>query len=463
MTQTCFKLLTGGLLCAALLSCTGLTTSIPAPPPQAPPAHPAPSRPGLDAPELARLGVYAVGVVEETLTLPGRASLTVQGVASGQPDIVERRLPMRIWYPAQPASGAKPTAYPYTLRRPGVADIELLTPGIAYANAPTVQGERFPLVFVSHGYGGWSASMTYLTENLASKGYVVAAIDHLDRPPGGQTNAQLDFANVLIDRSRDQREAIARLTASAAAGAPGYRGLIDPTAVGLIGYSMGGYGALTTAGAPLDPESPTLRLVPKAARNVVTDAPGPDVSASIKALVAIAPWGGQPANRTWTDASLAAIRAPVLMIAGDQDDVVDYRGGLRRIFDGLASERHFLIFRGARHNVGNNPAPPDFDGPFSTFEFFADPIWRGERMNAVNQHFVTAFLDLHLKGDLSRRPYLTPATQRSDEGVWTQSPGPQVSGAPAGDAQPRYWRGFPARWATGLELESRPQRDTAAP
>lgn len=423
-------------------------------------AQRAPSVPGLDAPELARLGAYPVGVSEEVLVLPERPVLTVEGVASGQLERAARRLPVRIWYPAGDTSGAEATGYPHTLRRPGVPDMELLTPGIARKNAPAARGERFPLVFVSHGYGGWSASMSYLTENLASKGYVVAAIDHLDRPPGGKTNASLDFANVLIDRSRDQREAISQLLSAASGAGSGWSSVINPEAVGLIGYSMGGYGALTTAGADIDPDSPTVRLIPAAARTLLFEAPGPDVSGSIRALVTIAPWGGQPANRTWSAASLGRIRAPVLLIDGDQDDVVDYRRGVRGVFDALTTERHLLVFRGARHNVGNNPAPPDFDGPFSTWEFFADPIWRGDRMNAINQHFITAFLDLNLKGDSSRRPYLSPATERAEDGVWTQSPGAQTSGATAGEAQSRYWRGFQARWATGLDLEHRPTGDT---
>lgn len=457
MTHTPLRSVSVSLLLAGLVSCAGAPEPAETMAAEAkrPAAARAPSSPGIDAPELARLGSYAVGVSEEVMVLPERPGLTIEGVASGQLERTERRLPIRIWYPAQPAAGPEATSYPYTLRRPGVADMELLTPGIARKNAPPAAGERFPLVFVSHGYGGWSASMSYLTENLASKGYVVAAIDHLDRPPGGKTNASLDFANVLIDRSRDQREAISQLLSAASQQKSGWAGLIDPGAVGLIGYSMGGYGALTTAGADIDPESPTVRLIPASGRKLPFEAPGPDVSGSIKALVAIAPWGGQPANRTWSAASLGRIRAPVLMIDGDQDDVVDYRRGVRGIFDALTSERHLLVFRGARHNVGNNPAPPDFDGPFSTWEFFADPIWRGDRMNAINQHFITAFLDLNLKGDSSRRPYLSPATERSEDGVWTQSPGQQVSGATAGDGQPRYWRGFQARSAMGLDLEHR--------
>ena len=43
---------------------------------------------------------------------------------------------------------------------------------------PDASGGAYPLVIVSHGYLGSRLLLTYLTENLASKGYVVVAIDH---------------------------------------------------------------------------------------------------------------------------------------------------------------------------------------------------------------------------------------------------------------------------------------------
>jgi len=39
-------------------------------------------------------------------------------------------------------------------------------------------------------------------------------------------------------------------------------GLVDPARTALIGYSMGGYGVLTAAGAALDPEGGAVKRVP---------------------------------------------------------------------------------------------------------------------------------------------------------------------------------------------------------
>ena len=70
-------------------------------------------------------------------------------------------------------------------------------------------GGPFPLVVVSHGYPGSRTFMTWLTENLASKGYVVAAIDHTDSVFG----AQRAFTSTLLNRAEDQVFTIDALTA----------------------------------------------------------------------------------------------------------------------------------------------------------------------------------------------------------------------------------------------------------
>jgi predicted dienelactone hydrolase len=40
--------------------------------------------------------------------------------------------------------------------------------------------DPFPLLLLSHGYPGNRFLMSHLAENLASKGYVVASIDHTE-------------------------------------------------------------------------------------------------------------------------------------------------------------------------------------------------------------------------------------------------------------------------------------------
>jgi hypothetical protein len=83
-------------------------------------------------------------------------------------------------------------------------------------------------------------------------------------------------------------------------------------------------------------------------------------------------------------------------------------------------------------------------------EAFEEPVWRKDRITAINQHFITAFLDLYLKGDESRRGYLHPVPEKSNDGSWPLSQGESVGAKFSGGAN--YWKGFQRRWAVGLEM-----------
>ena len=90
-----------------------------------------------------------------------------------------------LWYPARRAGGTPTLAAPDPASG---APLDITTEGIAVP-APRRSPGRFPLVVISHGFGGWAGGMTYLAENLASKGYVVASIDHADGQGGSGGDA----------------------------------------------------------------------------------------------------------------------------------------------------------------------------------------------------------------------------------------------------------------------------------
>ena len=135
--------------------------------------------------------------------------------------------------------------------------------------------------------------------------------------------------------------------------------------------------------------------------------------------MAISPWGRAPPYNSWDASGLAGIHIPLLIIAGGQDDVSDFSKGIKPAFDeAVHSDRCLLQYENARHNIGGNPAPPEALSSFVTREFFEEPVWRKDRLMAINQHFVTAFLDLTLKGDETRRAFLHVVPEASDDGKW---------------------------------------------
>lgn len=407
---------------------------------------PEPPGPVGETPELGRVGSYALGTFEKEYLLPNRARISAMGAVTGSLPVEDRRLKVRIWYPATTGTSATRASYVHSFKGPGQPAFEIVMQGAATPNAPALAAKKFPLVLMSHGFGGWNTQFSNLGETIASHGYIVASIDHSDAAITSKSDFILSFGNVLLNRAQDQREVLTRLLDEASSLN------IDADKVAVLGYSMGGYGALATAGASYDPASATLGRLPAAAQKILaTDAP--DIAAKIDALIVFAPWGGQPDSRVWTPQSLARITAPTLVVGGDHDDIVNFREGVSWIFDQLSgTNRHMLVYREARHNIVGNPVPFAAQTAFPVIEFMNEPVWRQDRINMINQHFVRAFLDLHLKGDTAKAAYLNVPTEIAGKGDWPTGFGESVGGMMAGEGQPKYWRGFQRRWALGLEM-----------
>jgi hypothetical protein len=171
----------------------------------------------------------------------------------------------------------------------------------------------------------------------------------------------------------------------------------------------------------------------------------------IKAIVAIAPWGEQPPYQAWDAQGLAAIRIPSLFVAGDHDDIAGYANGIKPAFEQVThSDRCLLVYENARHNTGANPAPLEASSNFALLQSFDESLWRKDRITSINQHFITAFLDLYLKGDQSKASYLHVEPAHSGDGSWSVPPrqpdrGEFSTGKDA--AGNLFWKGFQRRSA----------------
>ncbi|HEY6483765.1 MAG TPA: hypothetical protein VIY54_09595 [Steroidobacteraceae bacterium] len=366
--------------------------------------------------------------------------------ATGTAPRRDRTLVVDLWYPARTVPGAPKVTYTAQLpSQPPAVPATFSVPGIAVREARPAGG-GYPLVILSHGYSNVPAAMSWLTENLASKGYVVAGIRHED-PPITDTSK---FDVPVLRRPLDIAYVARTLQVTLAA-----EHLIDPAKTALVGYSMGGYGVLTTAGATLDPAGPLTRMVPGGLLLPFVRGGAQQQTLTVtglKAVVAISPAGGGTLA-AWGPQGLQGIRVPLLLIAGNQDRTVDYATGARAFFE-LASrtERYLLTFKEAGHAIGLNAAPAAMRASLWNQDWFEDPVWRKERISAINAHFITAFLDRYVKGDASRAAYLQVATRDSDAGKWpAPSRLPYAAYSPATDGI-TVWKGFQRNHAAGLEL-----------
>lgn len=405
------------------------------------------SRFGVDAPELAPLGASEVGFRTIRLVQHGQADVLAFDAATGSAPSVDRPLTVDLWYPAHPAPNSPRVTY--TARLPSEPPAEpksFSVPGIAVSDAPA-SGSHLPLVIVSHGYSNDPAAMTWLTENLASKGYVVAAIHHDDPPITDRTR----FPQPLMRRPLDIAFVAQSLQQQLAA-----HEWVDPSRIALIGYSMGGYGVLTAAGARLDPKGGAVTLVPGGLMMPFARGGAAQDSLTVKgvrAVVAIAP-AGNGTLAAWGADGLRAINSPLLLIAGDQDKTVDYSSGARAIFDMTGgAHRYLLTFKQGGHAIGLSPAPDSMRQLLWDQDWFEDPVWRKDRITAINAHFITAFLDRYVKGDASRDAYLNVAVSESSAGAWPAArPALPYDAYSPGDATITVWKGFQRNHATGLEL-----------
>lgn len=394
-------------------------------------------------PELATRGKYPVGVRTITLVNPAQLDLLSQSKK-------DRQLTLEVWYPGLVGKNNGPeqkqkARYDNQTR----LGLGFSLQGDAYRNADILvpdNGGKFPLVVLSHGYTGYRTLMFYLGEHLASHGYIVASLDHTD-----STNAEVDMKNApfsgffstLLNRSRDQQFTLEQMTT----GLNFVSAVINKQAAGLIGYSMGGYGAINTIGGCYhfnqttaaqftgisDPQqlNQAVALLNSCAGGQYQDI---KVDAKWKAAVAMAPWGGQ--HNLFDQASLAKISTPTLYVSGSLDDVSDYQS-IKTLFDKTGSQDTYLLtYQNARHNIAPHPAPKVAYASEMDLGHYHEPAWSNITLNHVNKHFALAMMDCHVKNILATCDYLAlsnNSNQTAQDGVI-----------------PPPWKGFDNRYSTGM-------------
>lgn len=382
------------------------------------------------APQLSQPGRYAVGVMTHSIAIPDSLQ-----VSTGQP--YARPLTLELWYPATPGK-AQPAQYQNQTRSGKAFSIA----GQAFRDAAPATGTgQLPVVVISHGYTGYRSLMFYLAEHLASHGYIVAAIDHTD-----STNAEIDFAkapfagffSTLYHRARDQQATLNYLTSAKSPVAA----LTDSAKAGLIGYSMGGFGALSTLGACYQFSDAMVKQLTGATQPAQIGALRAQLNSCNagqakadprwQAGILLAPWGGQ--HQLFDPQSLAKIQTPLLYVAGDQDDISGYQGMVQLFLHSGSATRYLLTYHGARHNVAAHPAPAAARDSEGDYGHYAEPAWDIRQINRVNQHMVLAMLDCQLKQKADACQLLPTGNSRSDEG--------------------QGWPGFPPRYNTGMSWQT---------
>jgi len=403
-----------------------------------------------DAPKLAAYGKYTIGVRTLEITHPQQIDITKIDPANtkltNQPRY-DRPLTLEIWYPAIKDSRGKTSLDVYLRDGKTIVSIQ----GKAIRDAKSfISSQKYPLVLISHGYPGNRFLMSHLAENIASKGYVVVSIDHTD----STYRTQAAFGSTLVNRPIDQLFTLDQIERMSMDNTSFLYGLVNPQNTALIGYSMGGYGAVIAAGGGVTQHAvdypwglPQNALAIHQNINKTGQYPDP----RLKTVIAFAPWGMN--YGIWDPTTLKGVKVPMMFIAGSVDDVSGYKKGVRAIWQGTTMvDRALLTFENANHGVGAPmPAPKEsyvYDETleFNISEHYTDAVWDTTRMNNISQHFVTAWLEKHMKDNTDMNVYLN-LKANSNDGVWSKD----KNGQPKADHS--HWAGFKNRTAKGLRFE----------
>ncbi len=174
------------------------------------------------------------------------------------PSAEARELMVSLWYPARSPGTRRaryltPAESELLLTSAGITDVppDILsrTRTSAYLDAEPA-GRRLPLVVLSPGFTWPRSSLTALAEELASRGYVVAGIDHtyenfaMTFPDGRVVTCAAcerpdipDFEKAVVEsRAVDVSFVLDELTGPRSR----WRGLVDPSRIAMAGMSLGG-------------------------------------------------------------------------------------------------------------------------------------------------------------------------------------------------------------------------------
>jgi predicted dienelactone hydrolase len=290
--------------------------------------------------------IFKVGMITRDFTDDQRRNW--QGTAP-------RPLRTAIWYPANPTNIKEETIFG------GPPDTEVFAPVTVAAGAEVSNTkQKYPLVLLSHGTGGSAIQMMWLGYYLASRGYIVAAINHHGNTAAEKQPAAQGFM-LFWERANDLSVLLDKLLAD-----PLFGPRIDRDRIGAAGFSLGGYTVIAIAGGqfsprqfasfcrsrerdftcepqPEFPDAPKLFAELKETDPVVKEslrhAGDSYRDPRIKRVFAIAPALGGG----FTKAGLSRIRIPVFIIVGQADKVTPVFTNAQRYAQFIRTEQMIVL------------------------------------------------------------------------------------------------------------------------
>jgi dienelactone hydrolase len=307
-----------------------------------------------------------------------------------------RELLVRFWYPASAGQSCSRAEY----ASPQVwSDFSRLL-GISLPHVTTnscwntsVADGAHPVVVFTHGYTGTFTDYTFLFEDLASRGYVVASVDHtfeataVEFPDGrvaesvfgsylgNSIHADIDAMDFAVSVRLDDLKFVLNALASLNSGQAGsLAGKLDMSRVALAGHSLGGLTAIL----------------------------GVEQDSRFRAGVVL--------DGVVPNSALHGTDTPMLLLAAGRDA---WSPEETRLWSGLRGPRIAVNLRGSEHLT-----------PSDAVWLAAGSIKTGtmgpDKTIAAIRNYVAAFLDANLLGKPSDPLLTRPSSEYPDAAVTTR-------------------------------------------
>ncbi len=235
------------------------------------------------------------------------------------------------------------------------------------ANAPVLQGSKYPSVSFGHGFTLNPNLYVALYRHLASWGYIVIAPSTETGFAPNHTNFALDLAFVLKDMKR--RNGLSTDL---------FFGVVDTNVTGVFGHSMGG-GCSVLAGS---------------------------LDSSITAVASLAAANTNPSSIT----AAKLIKAPQLYMSGQRDSIASYWTQQLPHYNNSFPYKQTVNIKGGNHSYFHLvPGLDDLvDNPAT--------ITRAEQQR-LTRRYVTSFFNIFLRNDSNYRSYLYGNKAKTDTTV----------------------------------------------
>jgi predicted dienelactone hydrolase len=253
------------------------------------------------------------------------------------PDPSGAPLEVGIWYPSKD---------PTTPQRLGLFEQTV-------ANGGAVAGRGLPLIVMSHGTGGSFEGHYDTALALAEAGLVVAAVTHTgdnyrDRTQVSRLENRPHHIKVLIDHMLASWQ---------------HRDTIDPSRIGMFGFSAGGFTALVAIGGTPDmstvapycaahPDEWSCRLIKEGDISVSANTTGQSTTVldwvqdpRIAAAVIASPALGY----AFSAKSLSAVTVPIQLWRGDSDEILPHPNYAQAVYDRLSVKPECHVVPNAGH------------------------------------------------------------------------------------------------------------------